>query len=765
MDTGEMMGGPMQMPQGDMGQMGGAQNMSPDGMPGMAPQAPPPDMMSPMEDPTGEAPEVENDNLENIIDFALSQANLAKKLKDKEDKEGNNILDRMGQELFEGYTNDESSREAWLTQNEEWLKLALLIREQKTWPWPKASNIKFPLMATAAMQFSARAYPALVPADGNIVKAKVVRKDKQGIFQQKAIRVAAHMSYQVMCKIPNWEEDMDKLLMTMAISGICFKETFYNAGLKTIVSQLVYPENFCVNYNAKSIESAYRKTRIMGFTDNEIKAKVARDEEFLDIDYGSPVLGDAEAKKQALVVTLESSKIDKSTPHTFLAIHTFWDLDEDGYEEPYIVTIHKETQKVVKIVARWDSDGVEKDGEGKIISIKPVEYFTDYPFIPNPDGSLYALGFGALLGPINESVNTIINQLIDSGTLNNLSGGFIGKNLRIKMGQTMINPGEWRVVNATGEELQKSFFPIPTKEPSNVLNQLMNMLVTSGNQLASIAEIMVGKMPGQNTPAGTTQEAVQQGMAVFTAIYKRVYRSLSKEFKKIFRLNRIVPGILDEEIFYAGQPLDVSDYEGTDDYIIPGADPTGDSANVRAQKMQMVVQMMQMGTLDPMAVTKRNLEVAEIPNFEELLAKPPEGPPPPSPEEEAAKAKMEMDQQAHGLKMEAMQKKAELDAQKGQQDVALKERLAEIEAESRQSKLEFEKLMEAMRQQGEQGKIRMNLLMQAGQQQLKQRQDLSNAQTAHIKNAQKIRHGEQQHQQKMAQQRQLAKAKPKNGQK
>jgi chaperonin GroES len=726
-------------PQGPQGGAGG-----PEGMPGMAPPQDPIDQQQLPMDPSGQLPEQDDDDakFKNVVDYALSVANLAKGLVDKEDKEGNNILDKMGSEVFEGYQQDEASRADWLKKNEEWLKLALLIREDKTYPWPKASNIKYPLMATAAMQFSARAYPALVPADGNIVKAKVVRKDKQGIFQQKAIRVAAHMSYQVLCKMPNWEEDMDKLLMTMAISGICFKETFHSAALNTHISQLVYPENFCVNYHAKSLESAYRKTRILKFTDNEIKAKVNRDEDFLDIDYGDPVVTEATDRKKSVVVALEETSINKATPHTFFAVHTYWDLDEDGYEEPYIITIHEGTQKVVKIVARWDSDGVERDAKGKIVCIKPVEYFTDFPFIPNPDGSIYALGFGSLLGPLNESVNTLINQLIDAGTLNNLSGGFIGKNLRIKMGQVQLIPGEWRVVSATGEEMQKSFYPVPTKEPSPVLMNLMNMLVTSGNQLASIAEIFVGKMPGQNTPATTTQETIQQGMAVFTAIYKRVYRSLEKEFKKIYRLNRIVPGILDQEIFYSGEQLQESDYNGTEDYIIPGADPTGDSSTVRQMKLQAIGQLLQMGTIDPMAYTKRFLEAQDIPNWEELI--PPPQPPQPDPAAMAAQQEAEMKQQESQAKMQILQTKAGLDAQAKQADIEAKQQTAMIDAQVAKNKLEFEQTMQALKAQGEQMKLKQNMVAQSAKQRFESLKQQSDVVANHVKNKQSIEHAERQ---------------------
>jgi hypothetical protein len=273
----------------------------------------------------------------------------------------------------------------------------------------------------------------------------------------------------------------------------------------------------------------------------------------------------------------------------------------------------------------------------------------------------------------------------------NLQAGFIGRNLRIKDGQLQLRPNEWKVVNATGEDLQKSIYPLPTKEPSNVLMNLLQMLITSGNQLASIAEIFVGKMPGQNTPATTTQETIQQGMAVFTAIYKRVYRSLQKEFRKIFRLNRITPNIVTSEQEIVGQ-IQQSDYEGTEHLIVPGADPSGDSQAAKMQKLQQVGQLLQLGTINPQVYTQRMLEALELPNYQEMIAQP--QPPQPDP-------RMQTEQ----MKQQTMQQKANLDAQGKQQDMANKaqdaqlkrqEQLAKIDAQDKLLKLKIaDRAMEA----------------------------------------------------------------------
>ncbi len=759
-----------QMPQMQSGPGGpGGVAPGPEGMPdpSMQPQMPQPgdnlgqDLESPMED-MGEMGEESDDKLANAIAAIISDMNIARKYKNKKDKEGRLILEQMGEEIYRAYDEDEKSRSEWMDKNKEWLKLATLFAEPKTYPWPKASNVKYPLLATAAMQFSARAYPALVPSDGNVVKTKITRANPDDALYQAAMRVSDHMSFQLMERIPNWEEDMDKLLMIISITGLAFKKTYHSTVDGCHRSDLVLADKLVVNYHAKNLDQAYRVTEILEYNNNEIEEKFRNDEEFLKFDLCTPPVNSDKDKSLSVAESVPPQP-DKSTPHVFLSCHTYWDLDDDGYEEPYIITIHKETKKVVRIVARFDPKGVKYSEKNEIVKITPISYFTDFPFIPNPDGSIYALGFGILLGPLNESVNTLINQLVDAGTLNNLQAGFIGKGLRIRMGATTFTPGEWKSVNATGDDLSKQIFPLPTKEPSSVLFNLIQLLLTSGNQLASIAEIFVGKMPGQNTPASTTQETVQQSMAVFTAIYKRVYRSLDKEFKKLYRLNRIYPEAMFEEGMLAGIQLNASDYDLPDWAILPGADPTGDSGTVKMAKLQQVGQLISLGTINVQDYTRRVLDANEIPNPQTLIAQP--QPPAPDP-------KIQTEQ----LKQQTLQMKGQMDQQKGQADIAksqaemeLKKQLGEIQLQQKQADLELQRQKQAMDLQGQQMQQRMDMMSQVMEQhhqartqqnemavaQAKSRLDLSAAAQSH---KQKLSQGEESHKAKLKQQ---ATAKPK----
>jgi chaperonin GroES len=596
-------------------------------------------------------------------------------------------LQDISTQVSEGFDIDLESREHWEKNLEEWTDLALQVKEEKTFPWVGASNVKYPLLSTAALQFNARAYPSLIPSNGKVVQATVFGKDPTGQKLEKATRVGTFMSYQVLNQMHGWEEDMDRLLIMLPIIGTVFKKTYYNPTTKQNVSELVLPKNLVVNYWAKTLEDAERVSEIHKMSQRKVKEKQLAGL-YLDIDLGAPVNSNREPN--------QPSRVDSTTPYEIIEQHTYLDLDDDGYSEPYVVTFERASKKVLRIAPRFDDEGITLNAENKVIKIDPIQYYTKFSFIPNPDGGFYDIGFGLLLSPLNDSVNTLINQLIDSGTINNLQGGFLGKGIKLKMGQERWTPGEWKTINSTADDLRKQIVPLPTKEPSAVLFQLMGTMVTSAKELASIAEIFVGKSPGQNTPATTTMATIEQGMKVFTAVYKRVYRSLKSEFKKIFELNKLYidpsfyMGVVDQEI----QP---DDFDNSTYDICPGADPSTATQTEKLMKAQGLMELLPSGVLDPVKVVLRIMEAQEQPNFEELLvqeaAQTGQVTPPPDPKMLEMQMKAKMDEQGAVAKAQEMKFKSELaqrdqqfkiimEAQKNSQEAKHKELMARIESAS-----------------------------------------------------------------------------------
>ena len=624
-------------------------------------------------------------------------------------------LAEIGQNAKKGYDDDKQSRCDWEDALEDWIELAKQVKEDKTYPWPGASNVKYPLVTTAAMQFAARAYPSLVPSDGKVVKPVVIGADPTGEKRKRADRVSEFMSYQVMHEIPRWEEEMDRLLIQLPVVGMVFKKTYWDTITKQPVSEVVLPQNLVINYWAKSLDDAERVSEEIEMSPRLLKERQMSGI-FLDID-----LGDAPSPEKPNV-----PPNDNTTPYTLIEQHCFLDLDDDDYEEPYIVTFHKESGKVLRITARYDEDGVFTDDEGNLQKIEPIQYYTKFGFVPNPDGSFYDIGFGCLLGPINESVNTLINQLIDSGHLHNMQAGFIGKGLRLRMGEYGFQPGEWKTVNATGDDLKKQIVPLPTKEPSNVLFELMGSLITSGKELASVAEIFTGKMPGQNTPATTTMASIEQGMKVFTAVYKRIFRSLAEEFKKIYDINRtyLNPQTM---VIVLDEPIGPDDFSKEDYDICPGADPTAVSQTEKLLKAQGLLELLPSGMLNPVEVIKRVLEAQEQPNWQQLLnpqvaetGMPPEAPPDPKLQEMQMKGQIE--QQKLQLQAEAQQRKGELEARDKQAQLAMKaqEHQMDLAHKAQMAKLQQAEAIHKQRIFSAEGQLKLNQQAVAGQQKLVQ---------------------------------------------
>jgi chaperonin GroES len=603
--------------------------------------------LGPATEPQGMAPPAETDTSLRKI---LEEKNLLSVLKPEQ-------IEELTTQVTEGYIYDLTSREEWEKNLEDWTNLALQVKEEKSYPWAGASNVKYPLLSVASMQFNARAYPSLIPATGDLVKCEVIGYDKQGAKLDQAKRVAKFMSYQILNKMDGWEESMDKLLIMLPIIGTLFKKTYYDKLHRKNCSELVFPKDLVVDYWAKDLETAERISHIILLNKRQVKERQMSGMYDADVELGEPQVALSRTSGHLGV------KQDATLPYTFVEQHTYYDIDGDGYAEPYVVTFEANCKKIVRVVARFSDETIFLNDDGSLQKIEPIQYFTKFSFIPNPNGSFYDIGFGLLLSPINESVNTLINQLIDAGTLNNLQGGFLGKGIKLKMGGQQWTPGEWKTINNMADDLRKQILPLPTKEPSAVLFQLMGTLITSGKELASVAEIFVGKMPGQNTPATTTMATIEQGMKVFTAVYKRIYRSLKSEYKKLYELNGIY---LDPTEYTAvlDIPVDASDFSKESYDICPSADPSTPTQTEKLLKAQGLLELLPTGILDPVEVVRRVLEAQEQPAYEQLFSQQVKETgafqPPPDPKLQAMEMKGQLEQQKAQQKAEADGFKAQL---------------------------------------------------------------------------------------------------------
>lgn len=558
------------------------------------------------------------------IEKLMSSDNIAEMLDQKS-------LNTLGARVVSEFNLDKESRSVWEQRVEEAMKLALQVAEAKSFPWSGASNVKFPLITIAALQFHSRAYPALIPSN-QIVKLDVPsflehKLDETNVNDsifEKAKRVETHMSYQILTEDENWESEMDKVLISVPIVGCAFKKTYWDFNNNHPVSENVLAKDFVVSYWTKSLKDCTRQTHVLYLSTNDVISRQRRGL-WLDVDLGKPImqpqddLSLAQDKQQGVY----DDHTDTSTPFEFLEQHRWEDLDGDGYKEPYIITVHRPSGKVVRIVANYLESSILRNKKNEIININPETYFTKYSFIPSPDGGFYDIGFGILLGPLNESIDTIINQLIDAGTMATTAGGFLSRGIKVRGGNYNFAPLEWKHVDSTGEDLAKGIVPLPVREPSGVLFTLLQTLVNYGERIVGSTDIMVGENVGQNTPAQTAQTMAEQGMKVFAGIFKRIHRALKEEFKKIYRLNQLY---LAGDFEYTQGFIRATDYLIDSNTLRPVADP---NVVTDVQRVMQAQALMQTAATVPgfnmYQVTKRYLEALKISNIEEILPSP-EGP-------------------------------------------------------------------------------------------------------------------------------------------
>ena len=509
-------------------------------------------------------------------------------------------LNQLGAQVVDDWRVDLVSREPWEKATQEGLELAMQMDSSGEGPWNNSADVKYPLIAYAAIQFHARAYPEIIRGN-DVVKAKVTGRDEDGQKQEKANRISKHMSWQVLEEMTEWEEDTDRLLMMLPIIGTLFKKTYFCPVRRRNVSCLRKPLDIVVHNDAKSLEDARRITdQGIWLYRNDIYERKA-DGIFIDKDLSYEFDEEKQAAEQ------------------FLEQHLWFDLDDDGYQEPYIVTVHRHSSTVVRVYPCYDKEAVVITDAGKLARIEATQYFTKFSFLPSFDGSFYDIGFGQLLSPLNEAINTNLNHLIDAGTMANLQGGLISRGIKIKGGRYQFQPGEWKQTDASPQDLKDGFFPLPTREPSAVLFNLLSFLVEAGKMLSSVADVMSGEQAGPNEPVGTMLARIEQGMKVFSGIHKRIYRSLKSEFKKLAKLNR---DYMDDEYYY--RVLDIENVAIREDYntkdldIVPVSDPGQGTDIQRMAKAQALMQVSSAPGVDTWQVIHNYLEAIKIENIDEI---------------------------------------------------------------------------------------------------------------------------------------------------
>ncbi len=540
------------------------------------------------------------------------QANLAESL-DSSD------LSTLASELLEAYDSDKDSRQDWLDTFSKGLELLGIKTEEREEPFPGATGVHHPLLSEAVTQFQAQSYKELLPPGGP-VKTRVMGNETPEVAGQNQ-RVKEFMNYQITEVMKEYDPEMDSLLFYLPLAGSAFKKVYYDNLLGRATSRLVKAENLVVAYETVDLETSPRFTHVMTMTGNDLK-KLQLNGTYKDIEIGdaSPDIDINEAKEKMDELQGISPSMTDYDEYTVLEMHVNLELsDEDnyGFAVPYVVTILEEQGEILSIRRNWEA-------EDELFNKK--EYFVHYKFLPGL--GFYGFGLIHMIGGLTKSATAILRQLVDAGTLSNLPAGFKARGMRVQGEDEPLRPGEFRDVDVPGGVIRDALMPLPYKEPSSVLSQLLGIIIDSGRRFASIADMNVGDIGSQQLPVGTTVAMLERGSKVMSAIHKRMHYAQKKEFKLLASIfSRSLPPIYPYEVPGASKEIKASDFDSRVD-IIPVSDPNIFSM---AQRVMLAQQELEMARAAPeihdlREAYKRMYEALEVKNIDMLLPPPPDIP-------------------------------------------------------------------------------------------------------------------------------------------
>jgi hypothetical protein len=441
------------------------------------------------------------------------------------------VLMPLGSELFQNYEEYRSSRQDWETSYTDGLDLLGFKYERRTEPFRGASGATHPVLAEAVTQFQALAYKELLPADGPVRTQVVGLNDRQK--EDQANRVKDFMNYQIMDVMKEYEPEFDQMLFYLPLAGSTFKKVYYDSLLERAVSKFVPADDLIVPYSATSLDDADAVMHVIKTTENDLRKQQVNGF-YRDVEL-SPSMDNVDDQLKRKERELEGIRKEKNND-IFTLIECHVNLDLEGFEDrdpngemtgiklPYIVTIEEGSREILSIRRNFNVGDPKK---------QKIQYFVHFKFLPGL--GFYGFGLIHMIGGLSRTATSALRQLLDAGTLSNLPSGFKQRGIRVRDDAQPIQPGEFRDVDAPGGNLRDAFMPLPFKEPSQTLLQLMGVVVQAGQRFASIADIQIGD-GNQQAAVGTTVALLERGSRTMSAIHKRLYASMKQEFKLLSRI-------------------------------------------------------------------------------------------------------------------------------------------------------------------------------------------------------------------------------------
>ena len=501
------------------------------------------------------------------------------------------VLEPIGNEMVQNYMDYKSSRKEWEQSYTTGLDLLGFKYENRTEPFQGASGATHPVLAEAVTQFQAQAYKELLPADGP-VRTQVVGV-KNPVTEQQATRVKDFMNYLIMDQMKEYESEFDSMLFHLPLAGSTFKKIYYDVTMGRAVSKFVPADELIVPYTAASLDDAEAVIHTLKISENELRKQQVSGF-YRDIELGPPGTdtNNELAKKER---ELEGTKkTGKNEPvYTLLECHV--NLDLEGFEDqgsdgptgiklPYIVTVEEGNRSVLSIRRNYAPDDLKKN---------KIQYFVHFKFLPGL--GFYGFGLIHMIGGLSRTATAALRQLLDAGTLSNLPAGFKQRGVRVRDEASPIQPGEFKDVDAPGGNLRDAFFPLPYKEPSQTLLNLLGIVVQAGQRFAAIADMQVGD-GNQGAAVGTTIALLERGSRVMSAIHKRCYAAMKNEFKLLSKIvSQYLPPEYPYDVVGGQRNIKQADFDDRVD-VVPVADPNIFSMS---QRITLAQTQLQIATSNP----------------------------------------------------------------------------------------------------------------------------------------------------------------------
>ena len=479
------------------------------------------------------------------------------------------VVEPVGFEMVQNYMDYKSSRKEWESAYTSGLDLLGFKYENRTEPFQGASGATHPVLAEAVTQFQAQAYKELLPADGPVRTQVIGIKNPQ--TEQQANRVKDYMNYLIMDTMKEYESEFDSMLFHLPLAGSTFKKVYYDVPLGRVVSKFVPADELIVPYTATSLDDAEAVIHTVKISENELRKQQVNGF-YSDFELGTPgtdTNGELTKKERELEGTKKTGKNEDMFTllecHVNLDLEGFEDVGEDGeptgIKLPYLVTVDEGSRKVLSIRRNYAPDDLKKT---------KIQYFVHFKFLPGL--GFYGFGLIHMIGGLSRTATAALRQLLDAGTLSNLPAGFKQRGVRVRDEASPIQPGEFKDVDAPGGNLRDAFFPLPYKEPSQTLLQLMGVVVSAGQRFAAIADMQVGD-GNQGAAVGTTVALLERGSRVMSAIHKRCYAAMKSEFKLLSKIvSQYLPPEYPYDVVGGARNIKQADFDDRVD-VVPVADP------------------------------------------------------------------------------------------------------------------------------------------------------------------------------------------------